>query len=218
MYRMIRVFLMSLMAGVMMTSGALAAGQSKEEAETFVSSNATLVLNTLDDPALSAADRTAKFNNYMQQFADMRRVSAFVLGKYRRTFSKEQFDRYFQAFNAYGLAVYETQLDEYRGREIVILNAQERKPGDWIISSKIKGRQGEDDFSVKWRVVNLKDRATGKRSLKVVDVEAFDIWLALEQKAQFESILDRARGNPEVLITRIDEMTADLKAQQAAEG
>ena len=62
--------------------------------ERYVETNANEVLASLNDPTLDSAARTEAFNNYMDEFTDMRAVSRFVIGKYARRFSKEEFEEY----------------------------------------------------------------------------------------------------------------------------
>ncbi len=202
-------FIRSTLAASVILAGALPAfADAKTEA--YVQKNASEVLQTLNNPKLSTAERTAKFSAYMDQFTDLDAVSNFVIGKYSRRFSEADLARYRKAFREYALAVYQYELDAYRGEAVVVKNSVDRSPTDSIVNTVIKRRDGKD-MDVRWRVQG-KDG-----NYQVVDV-ALNLdgnlsWLAIEQRAQFISLLDNNNGSADKLIAKIESMTNDLKAK-----
>lgn len=202
-------FIRSTLAASVILAGALPAfADAKTEA--YVQKNASEVLQTLNNPKLSTAERTAKFSAYMDQFTDLDAVSNFVIGKYSRRFSEADLARYRKAFREYALAVYQYELDAYRGEAVVVKNSVDRSPTDSIVNTVIKRRDGKD-MDVRWRVQG-KDG-----NYQVVDValnlDGNLIWLAIEQRAQFISLLDNNNGSADKLIAKIESMTNDLKAK-----
>lgn len=179
--------------------------------EAYVQTNASDVLATLNQPELNAQQRTETFNRYMDEFTDLDAVSNFVIGKYSRRFSDSDLAAYRRAFRAYALAFYENELDNYRGNEVVVKDSVDRSDTDSIVNTVIKRQDGKD-MDVRWRVL------TRDGQYQVVDValnmDGNLIWLAIEQRAQFIALLDRANGSAEALITKIESMTADLKASK----
>ena len=69
-----------------------AAADAKTEA--YVQTNASEVLATLNDPALTADQRTKAFSVYMDKFTDLDAVSNFVIGKYSRRFTDAELAAY----------------------------------------------------------------------------------------------------------------------------
>ena len=181
--------------------------------ETYVEENANVVLQTLNDPTMSADDRTAAFSRYMDEFTDLNTVSNFVIGKYARRFSEDELARYRDAFRTYALTVYEVQLDQYRGEAVDVTGSVDRSERDSIVNTLIKRGDGEE-MDVRWRVLK-RDGA-----YQVVDValniDGNLLWLAIEQRAQFISLLDRTNGSADALIEKINSMTESLLAEQAA--
>lgn len=177
--------------------------------EAYVEENANEVLKALNDPDLSAAERTAQFNAYMDKFADFNAISNFAIGKYSRRFSAEERDQYRVAFRAYALAVYQNELDVYRGEAVSVENSVDRSAKDSIVNTTIKRDDGKD-MNVRWRVF------TRNGKYQVVDValniEGNLIWLGIEQRAQYLSILDRNNGSAPELIKVIKRETAKLNA------
>lgn len=179
--------------------------------ESFVQTNASEVLATLNDPALNARQRTETFSQYMDQFTDLDAVSNFVIGKYSRRFTEQELTAYRKVFREYALAVYENELDNYRGKEVVVKDSVDRSDTDSIVNTVIKRQDGKD-MDVRWRVL------TRDGEYQVVDValnlDGNLIWLGIEQRAQFIALLDRSNGSAEALIAKIESMTADMKASQ----
>lgn len=177
--------------------------------EAYVAQNASEVLATLNNPSLSAAERTEAFSGYMDEFADFNAISNFVIGKYARRFSSDEMTRYRQAFRNYALAVYENELDAYRGEAVTVSGSVDRSATESIVNTVIRRRDGQE-MNVRWRVQG------SEGNYQVIDValniEGNLIWLAIEQRAQFIALLDRTNGSADSLIRRIEQMTAELKS------
>ena len=202
-------FIRSTLAAAVILAGALPAfADAKTEA--YVQKNASEVLKTLNNPTLSTSERTAKFSAYMDQFTDLDAVSNFVIGKYSRRFTEAELTRYRKAFREYALAVYQFELDAYRGEAVQVKNSVDRSPTDSIVNTVIKRQDGKD-MDVRWRVQG------SEGNYQVVDValnlDGNLIWLAIEQRAQFIALLDNNNGSADKLIAKINSMTNDLKAK-----
>lgn len=182
--------------------------------EEYVRTNANDVLASLNEPDLNADERREKFQSYMDEFANLDAVAKFVIGKYSKRFSPEEMDAYLTTFRSYALAVYEFYFNEYRGRDVKVIGSTDRNARDSIVDTEIVRSDGQE-LEVRWRVLNR----GGK--YQVVDValnaEGNLIWLAIEQQAQFLSILDKSNGSPDALIAKIESMTDDLIARRPAE-
>lgn len=179
--------------------------------ETFVKQNANEVLNSLNNPSLDRDERTALFSGYMEEFADFGAVSRFVIGKYARRFTPEELERFQQAFKTYALAVYENELDAYRGEEVVVQGSTDRTANDSIVDTTIARADGRK-MDVRWRVLN---RGGEYQVVDVaLDIEGNLIWLAIEQQAQFLALLDRTNGSADALIRKIEGMTSKLEADR----
>lgn len=206
-------FLKSMLISAAALSFAVVPAFADEQSEAFVKENATLVLESLADPSLNAAERTETFNGYMDQFSNVPRISNFVIGKYARRFSEDELRRYRAAFRTYSLTAYEVQFDEYRGSQIDVTGSTDRSESDSIVDSVVRRSDGQQ-LDVRWRVLERNSK------YEVVDValniDGNLLWLAIEQRAQFLDLLDRTGGSANSLIRKLEELTADLRAQQRA--
>jgi len=182
--------------------------------EEYVRTNANDVLASLNEPGLDDDARRAKFQAYMDEFTNLDAVAKFVIGKYAKRFTPEEMDAYLTTFRAYALVVYEFYFHEYRGRDVRVTGSTDRNARDSIVDTEIVRADGQE-LEVRWRVLNRGG------NYQVVDValnaDGNVIWLAIEQQAQFLSILDQSNGSVDALIAKIDSMTADLVAQRPTE-
>jgi phospholipid transport system substrate-binding protein len=175
------------------------------EVEAFIATQSNGLVAALANRNQSAAARSSAFNLAMEGFTDVRAVGRFVLGRYGTSVQGADFDRFLAAFREYALTTYESRFDQYRGSRIEVVNSVQRRPGDVVVTSMVRGRATGEDLPVSWRVLR---RAEGWR---VVDVEIFGVWLGIEQRAQFEAILQQANGRVDPLIGRLNGMTARMR-------
>ena len=207
-YMTVKRFIQATLAAAAISAGAALPAFADARTEAYVQKNASEVLKSLNNPKLSATERTAAFSKYMDTFTDLDAVSNFVIGKYARRFTDAELVKYRKAFRDYALAVYEFQLDAYRGEEVVVKSSVDRSETDSIVNTVIRRQDGKD-MDVRWRV-------QGKEgSYQVVDValnlDGNLIWLAIEQRAQFIALLDNNNGSADKLIKKINSMTDELK-------
>ncbi|MEM1036019.1 MAG: ABC transporter substrate-binding protein [Pseudomonadota bacterium] len=192
------------------TSGAALAD---EKTEAYVQENATNVLNSLNEPDITVEERREKFQAYMEEFSNLDAVAKFVVGRYATQFNEDDLDRYITAFRTYALAVYEFYFNEYRGQGVEVTGSLDRNARDSIVDTTILRGDGQE-LTVRWRVL----QRGGK--YQVVDIalnaDGNLIWLAIEQRAQFLSILDQNNGSPDALIAKIDSMTQELVDEREA--
>lgn len=181
--------------------------------EAFVRENGQQVLEALNDESLDAEARTDQFGSYMEEFTDIDAVSNFVIGKYARRFSDSELANYREAFKRYALAVYEVELDRYRGEEINVTGSTERNERDAIVETVIRRSDGQE-LEVLWRVM---DRDGELQVMDVaLNIEGNLIWLAIEQRAQLLAVLDRNNGRAEAVVEKLNQMTEKLEAEKRA--
>ena len=192
-------------------SMSVGAAVASEATEDYVQENANNVLSSLNEPGITPAERRVKFQGYMEEFSNLDAVAKFVIGNYSRRFSEDDLDRYVDAFRTYALVVYEFYFNEYRGQAVEVTGSTDRNARDSIVDTTILRGDGQE-LTVRWRVLERGGE------YQVVDIalnaDGNLIWLAIEQRAQFLSILDQNNGSPDALIAKIESMTQELVDQR----
>ncbi len=211
---------LTISAGLMVAAAMPALAD--DVAEKYVYENANAVLQTLNQPSLSDADRTAQFVTYMDTFSDIDKIARYVLGSTARELSDAEFDEYLTAFKTYAMAVYEVELDKFRGENVEVVSSYDydnsTKYDISDVETKVRSAQTGEDMTIEWRVQKRKteDASAYKVMDVALDLNGSQVWLGAMQRAQFESILKRSNFDINVLIDRINGMTAKLQASKTA--
>lgn len=177
---------------------ALAQAPRDAGAEQFVQSGAQRIITVLNDKGQSNAEKIRIFRGLVDELADVPRITNFVLGKYARTITPAQRDRFARVFREYAQNVYETRLGDYHGETVKVTGSVVRKPGDVVVNTTIGGGKLSQPVVASWRVLG------SGNSWKVVDVQVAGIWLAITQQQDFVSTVDNAGGNVDVLIAQLE--------------
>ena len=175
----------------------LAQGARDPQAEQFVQTKAQQIISILADRKESVAQKSASFHQAIDELADVPKITNFVLGKYARTITLDQRQRFAAAFRVYAEQVYQNRIGDYHGEGLKVTSSVVRKPGDVVVNTLVSGGQIRQPLPAAWRVL-----ASGE-SWKVVDVQVKGIWLAITQQQDFVSTIDNAGGNIDVLIAQL---------------
>ena len=180
------------------SASAFAQAARDQSAERFVAAGAQHVISVLADRGMSDAQKAAAFHRYIDEIADVPKITNFVLGKYARTITPPQRTQFAQAFRVYAERVYRNRLDDYHGETVRVTGSTIRKPGDVIVATEVSGGKVTQPIQVSWRVLG------GDGAWKVVDVQFKGVWLAITQQQDFVSTIDNAHGDIDVLIARLN--------------
>lgn len=175
---------------------AQAASQRDASAEAFIGVNAQKVLGVLNDRRQSAEGRHAQFHGLIDQLIDWPRLTRFVLGKYARIATPDQFQRFGGTFRTYAEGVYQRRIEDYRGDTAVVTGSLVRKPGDVIVITRLSG-PGSPPTDLSWRVI------AGPGGWKIVDAQVKGVWLAITEQQDFVSTIDNAGGKIDVLTEQL---------------
>lgn len=157
------------------------------------------IAETAESAARSGGPELSRF---VMDRLDVRRIARFSLGRYGRSVSADDYQRFEAAFENYLLRQLDDGAGLFDGVQTEIVTSVERSAGDVIVTTRVRLEQ-EGPQTVRWRTL---DRGDGWR---IVDVEVAGLWLAVEQRAQFAAILNR-RG------ATIDDVIASLGGVEVA--
>jgi phospholipid transport system substrate-binding protein len=123
---------------------------------------------------------------------DVDGIARFALGKYSSQVTADEYADYENTFRTYLRDQMRDQLTRFSGGEIDIETAN-RRGNQSIIETKVTKPDGET-LDVNWRLRKSSD------GWEVIDVEAMNLWLAIEQRAQFQAELDESGGDIAALV------------------
>jgi phospholipid transport system substrate-binding protein len=131
---------------------------------------------------------------------DVDGIARFALGKYSSRITADDYRAYEAAFRSYLRDQMREQLTRFSDGDIEIEDANRR--GNQSIIETIVTKPDGETLDVNWR---LRKSDAG---WEVIDVEAMNLWLAIEQRAQFQAELDSTGGDFGALIKMLGERGA----------
>lgn len=205
-----------VMAFAALALAAAPAALADKKSEAYVQDQAASVLQVLNDKSLNDDARKDKFNGYMHKFANVQAIARRVLGQYGRDLSQADFDKYYAAFEKYSMAVYEVQLDQFRGAGIKVTGSTDLDPRRSQVNTVIKSTESGKDVQVIWDVLASQDGTAYRVRDVGLNLNGSVLWLAQDQQAQFEAFLDRNNGSIDKLVVKINSMITDMAARKKA--
>lgn len=130
--------------------------------------------------------RKAGFRAVLARDMETKRMQRFLLSaEQRRSASAEDLAAYDSLFADYITAAYADSIDELVSRTVEITDVIERRPGDFIVRSKLYAADGEERAGIDWRVLEIDGAPL------LVDVMVDGLSFNVERRAQFTAIIQK---------------------------
>jgi phospholipid transport system substrate-binding protein len=159
-------------------------------------------LQTLTDKQATEQIRQDKFRALLQADFDMPRISRFVLGRYWSAASEADRQAFDKLFEQWVVRTYSTQFNEYSGEQVKVTGSRAESDTGSVVSSQIIRTNGAPPAKVDWRV----RKEDG--SYKIVDVSVEGVSMALTERDQISSVIDRNGGSVSGLNKTLEEKLA----------
>ena len=154
------------------------------------------LLNDKTDPAI----RRARFRQLFQEDFDGTGIARFALGRYWRSASEQEQREFVKLFEDYVVYVYTARLANFGGGTFKIRGS--RSDGDGVIvSTDVISPGSIAPLRMDWRLVN------NNGAYKINDVIVEGISMAVTQRSEFASIVQRNGGQVRSLIALMREKT-----------
>lgn len=170
----------------------LSVAADTEAAKKFVDKMAQTGIGFLGNEGLTDEQRTAEFRKLLNNNFDMATIGRFALGRNWKTATPAQQAEYQKLFKNMIVEIYSRRFKEYNGQKLEVTGARADGDTDVIVSSSIIPPNGQK-VSVDWRV----------RNNKVVDILVEGVSMALTQRSDFASVIQRGGGSVEVLLEHL---------------
>jgi phospholipid transport system substrate-binding protein len=182
-----------LSAGISMAPGTAAAGQSPTD---FIRVLGTQGLDVIRSN-MTLNDKAVYFHQLLRQDFDLDGMSRFVLGPYWRVASEDQRQEFCRLFEDHLVRFYGEQLAQYGG-ESFRMTGSRNDPAAVIVTSQILRPQAPP-IEVDWRL-GVRDGL-----YKITDVAIDGVSMALTQRAEFASVIERNGAHVAVLLATMRE-------------
>lgn len=169
---------------------------ASEAAEKFITNLTSQGIGFLGDSSLSASKQKKEFQKLLNTNFDLNTIGRFSLGRHWRSASKAERDEYLKLFKVMIIDVYSGRFSDYKGQEIKVIGSRKEGERDVLVHSILDQKNGPN-VKVDWRV----RKRDGQHS--VIDVIVEGVSLALTQRSDFSSVVQRGGGNIEALLVHL---------------
>jgi len=176
-------------------------------AEQFITDNVQKGLTILSNKALTKDQRKAQFQDFLIALTDVKVISEYTLGQYRRTASPGDLTAFDAAFKDYALAVYQSYFNKFSGQTLQVKGSYPLAADESVVKSVMIDPKKPDDpkpLKVDFRVANINGH------LAVVDFAVEGVWLREMMRSEFTSVLGQNSGNIPALIATLIKKTKTI--------
>jgi len=170
----------------------------QEGARKFIESMANRGIGFLSNPGVTREEQVAEFRGLLKDSFDMDTIGRFALGTYWRSASETQRDQYLKLFQKRVINSYAERFSEYSGQVLEVRDSRPEGRRDILVRSAILDNNGPE-VSVDWRA------RYENGSYKVIDIVVEGVSMALTQRSDFASVIQRGGGDIGVLIAHLKE-------------
>ena len=168
------------------------AASGKEGAVEVVNVAVQQTMNAVEDSAISETEAAA-----ILESVNLERVAQFALANTWKDLITDQKSRYMRAFEIYAKAQLREHLSSLSNAEVNVSDVITRSEKDAIVITQIATEE-DPSQKVSWRVIN--DGSWG-----IVDIQVQGVWFAIQQREQFQALLDRNNGDIDALISQLSD-------------
>ncbi|MDE2229980.1 MAG: ABC transporter substrate-binding protein [Alphaproteobacteria bacterium] len=155
----------------------------------FVDGLVQQALSILRNPQMPDAQREERFSTLLHSGFDIPRIARFVLGRYWLSASDQDRDRFSHLFADWVVRTYSARFKEYSGETIKVTGARSESATSYVVSSQLIHANGAPPTTIYWHVRKADD------DMKIVDVEVEGVSMALTEREEIASVIQRSGGS-----------------------
>jgi phospholipid transport system substrate-binding protein len=155
----------------------------------FVDGLVQEALTILRNKQMPDAERESKFSTLLHQNFDIPRISRFVLGRYWNAASSQERDEFNKLFEQWVVRTYSARFKEYTGETVKVSGSRAENDVNFVVQSELIHPNGSPPAQVNWHV--RKEDA----GFKILDVDVEGVSMALTERDEFSSVIQRSGGS-----------------------
>ena len=137
----------------------------------------------------SVSQKKGKFRSLMKSNAAISTIGVFSLGKYKSKLKSSQRSEYFSLVETFVAGLFIKYVKEFAGERLEITGSKKRGAKEILVSSKVHFSSGRAPLDVRWRLI----KSGG--GYKIFDIRVLGIWLAIQQRTEFTSVIKKNNGD-----------------------
>jgi phospholipid transport system substrate-binding protein len=175
-----------------------------DDAVAYMKDLSQRALDLLTVADIPEEERESRFRALFRESIDVPTTAKFVLGRYWRTASDDQRQRFTKLFEDFVVIVYLKHFRDYTGEKLEVFGGRVNEKGNGaIVDSEIILTEGPP-IRVSWAV----QRQDG--GLRIVDIIAEGVSLAITHRSEFGAVIRANGGKVDALINALQTKTASL--------
>jgi len=185
-----------------------APARAADEPAAFIQTLGDQAIQILQNKDMGRKEREAAFTKLFTQGFDVEQIGRFVIGpRYWGVATPQQQQDYLKLFATYVVAVYANRFSQYSGEKFTV-GASRPDPEGATVTSQIIRPNGGPPINIAWKIAKVGS------VYKIRDVIAENLSMAVTQRAEFSSVIERNGGGN----AGIDALNNTLKQKIAANG
>jgi phospholipid transport system substrate-binding protein len=130
-----------------------------------------------------------QFKTLLDQNFDIPRISRFVLGRYWTAANPDDLKAFNDLFEKWVVRLYASRFKDYSGETVTVTAARSESDTSYVVQSQLIHPDGSPPAQINWHVTKADS------GFKVVDVEVEGVSMALTEREEFASIIQRNGGS-----------------------
>lgn len=188
----------AVICSIMLLANVAKADVNAAKAEEFVKNTTQEGLVEIINSKASQAERNARFEKLFNSALDLKFIGRFVLGRYWKTASNEQRDRFIDVYRKLNVQTWSKRFDEFKGKEFIFKGTTPSSSSNQIFVNSIVPMDQGQPANVVWRVKQQGDK------FKIVDIIIENVSLAITARNEYSAFIKKSPKG-------IDGLIADLE-------
>lgn len=188
----------AVIGSIMLLANVAKADVNAAKAEEFVKNTTQEGLVEIINSKASQAERNARFEKLFNSALDLKFIGRFVLGRYWKTASNEQRDRFIDVYRKLNVQTWSKRFDEFKGKEFIFKGTTPSSSSNQIFVNSIVPMEQGQPANVVWRVKQQGDK------FKIVDIIIENVSLAITARNEYSAFIKKSPKG-------IDGLIADLE-------
>jgi phospholipid transport system substrate-binding protein len=183
-----------------LTGAAAPAGAAAANPADFIADLGKRAVDVLTS-STTEPQRESQFRALFDEGFDVPGIARFVLGPYWRTATEPQRQEFTKLFQAFIVHAYTVRFSAYHNEQFKVLGTRPEGDASSLVTSQILRQGGAPPVKVDWRV------AKKPEGYKITDVIVEGISMAVTERQEFASVIQRGGGQIEALLKLLRQKT-----------
>ena len=149
---------------------------------------------------ISETEKISKLNAIAEENVDIQGIGFYTLGKYRKSISEDEKNKYTKLFKSYFLKSFSSRLVTYTDPKINVISEKKINEKYTIVNSILVATEKRPEVKIDWRVYT---KDPNKPLIRDLIVEGLS--LARTQKEEFNSVIQNNDNNIDTLFKTLED-------------